>query len=61
MKIMSVHKTRGKKLKLAKAKKTKSPAPRWIDLKVYGLGRAKFRAVKRFASRHWRRRGKVEA
>ncbi|MCK4555185.1 MAG: 50S ribosomal protein L39e [Candidatus Aenigmarchaeota archaeon] len=58
---MSVHKTHGKKQKLAKAARKSSPAPRWVDLKVFGLGRAKFRAVKRFADRHWRRRGKIDA
>ena len=56
---MSSNKTLAKKIKLITAKKTAAPAPRWIDLKVFGLGKARFRSVKRFASRHWRRRGKI--
>ena len=58
--IMSSNKTLSRRIKLAVAKRTASPAPRWIDLKVYGLGKAKFRSVKRFASRHWKKRGKVD-
>jgi len=50
-----VQKTKGRKLKLAKAAKTASPAPRWVDIKLYGLGKARFRAVKRFRSRQWKR------
>ena len=57
---MSRHKTLTKKIKLAVAKSKAAPAPRWIDLKVYGIGKARFRSVKRFASRHWRKRGKVD-
>ena len=45
------NKTHGKKLKIAKAAKKASPAPRWIDLKVFGLQRARFRSTKRFANK----------
>ena len=57
---MSGNKTLTKRIKLSVAKRTAAPAPRWVDLKVYGLGRARFRSVKRFVSRHWRKRGKVD-
>ena len=50
----------GRKVKLAKAKITSKAAPRWLDLKVYGLTRARYKSLKRFASRHWRRRGKLK-
>lgn len=52
---MSKHKTKGKKMKMAKAAKTASSAPRWADIKKFGLGKARFRAIKRFKSRRWRR------
>ncbi len=53
--FMGRYKTRWQKLRIAKETKSAKPAPRWIDIKVFGLGRARFRSVKRFRSRHWRR------
>lgn len=50
-----VQKTKGRKLKLAKAARTSSPVPRWVDIRVFGMGKARFRAVRRFKSRHWKR------
>ncbi|MEA3229897.1 MAG: hypothetical protein U9P44_03200 [archaeon] len=52
---MSKHKTFAKKMKMLTSKVDIKAAPRWIDLKVYGMQRAKFKAVKRFKSRSWRR------
>lgn len=52
---MGSKKTFSKKKKLIKAAKTAKPAPRWADLKKFGMARARFRSIKRFASRHWRR------
>lgn len=57
---MSTKKTHGKKLKLAKADRVASPAPRWIDLKIYGLKQARFRALKRFRSRTWKKGAKLQ-
>lgn len=57
---MSKYKTKGRKAKLAKSKKKASPAPRWIDIRKFGLGRARFRSVKRFKSKHWRRGKKLK-
>ncbi len=45
---------------MAKAKISAKAAPRWLDLKVFGLKRARYKSLKRFASRHWRRRGKLK-
>ena len=51
---MSKHKTFMKKMKMLTAKTIQKAAPRWIDLKVYGLQRARHKTVKRFRSRSWR-------
>ena len=48
-------KTLGNKIKRAKLFRSHGPAPRWIDLKVFGLGRAFTRSVKRFRTKHWRK------
>ncbi|MCK5290079.1 MAG: hypothetical protein KAJ56_03960 [Candidatus Aenigmarchaeota archaeon] len=53
---MSKHKTFSKKIKMLTEKAVSKAAPRWIDLKVFGLQRARHKAVKRFGSRNWRRR-----
>jgi len=52
---MGKYKTAWKKSRLIKAKISSKAAPRWVDLRVFGLARARFRSVKRFRSRHWRR------
>jgi len=52
---MASRKSSGKKKRLNKAEKTAKSAPRWVDLKKYGLKRSLTRAVKRRKSRHWRR------
>ncbi len=54
---MGRYKTSWEKTKVIKEKRSAKAAPRWVDLRVFGLGRARFRAVKRFRSRHWRRGG----
>lgn len=51
---MASRKKLGKKKRLIKLERSSKSAPRWIDLKVFGLGRARTRSVKRFRSRHWR-------
>ncbi|MCK5039377.1 MAG: 50S ribosomal protein L39e [Candidatus Aenigmarchaeota archaeon] len=53
-------KTLGRKIKLAVAHRKADPSPRWIDIKVYGLQKARFRSLKRFRSRHWRRSSKLK-
>ncbi len=52
---MAARKNLGKKKRLIRSYKTAKSAPRWTDLKKYGLKRAMTRATKRFRSRHWRR------
>lgn len=52
---MSKQKTFVKKMKMLTEKAIGKAAPRWIDLKVYGLQRARHKTVKRFRSRSWRR------
>ncbi len=52
---MSSRKSSGKKKRLNKAEKTAKSAPRWVDLKTFGLKRSLTRSVKRRKSRHWRR------
>ncbi|MDY6769216.1 MAG: 50S ribosomal protein L39e [Candidatus Nanohaloarchaea archaeon] len=52
---MGSRKSSGKKKRLKKAEKTAQSAPRWVDLKKFGLKRSLTRAVKRRKSRHWRR------
>ena len=53
-------KTLGKKIKIAVAHRTADPSPRWVDIKVFGLKKARFRSVKRFRSRNWRRGRKLK-
>jgi len=50
---MARNKSLGKKLKLASATKEKA-APRWIDIKKFGLKRARSRRVGG-GGRNWRR------
>jgi len=57
---MSKTKTHGRKLKLAKADKTASPAPRWLDIKIFGLKKARFRSLKRFRTRTWKKGAKLQ-
>jgi ribosomal protein L39E len=52
---MGSRKSRGKKKRLNKANKEAKSAPRWVDLKKYGMKRSMTRSVKRRRSRHWRR------
>lgn len=52
---ISSKKTLGRKLKFIKAKLTAVASPRWADIKKFGLGKARYRSIKRFASRNWRR------
>lgn len=52
---MGSRKSRGTKKRLAAAKKRAKSAPRWVDLKTYGMKRSMTRSVKRRSSRHWRR------
>jgi len=51
----ALSKSLGNKIRRVSLYKSHSPAPRWIDLKVFGLGRAFYRSVKRFRSKHWRK------
>ena len=48
-------KSYGRKKRYIKYARKHSPAPRWLDIKVFGLGRAITRSVKRFKSRMWRK------
>jgi ribosomal protein L39E len=50
---MSRNKTSGVKKKLAALSKRRS-APRWADIKKYGLKRARTRRI-RVRTKHWRR------
>ena len=50
---MSRNKTIGKKLKLSALGKIRS-APRWVDIKKFGLKRARTRRV-RIRTKSWRR------
>lgn len=43
-----------KKVKLAKIRKTKS-APRWVDIKKFGLKRARTRRISADKVKRWRR------
>lgn len=40
---------------MKKAANRAKSAPRWVDLKKFGMKRSLTRAVKRQKSRHWRR------
>jgi len=53
-------KTLGKKIKLACSHRSADPSPRWADIKVYGIQKARFRSIKRFRSKHWRRAAKLK-
>ncbi|NPA38610.1 MAG: 50S ribosomal protein L39e [Candidatus Nanohaloarchaeota archaeon] len=50
-----ISKSLGGKKRLIAASKEHAPAPRWLDIKVFGLGKAMRRSIKRFRSKHWRR------
>ena len=50
---MSRNKPLGRKLRLAAAGKRRS-APRWADIKKFGLKRARTRRI-RVSVKHWRR------
>ncbi|MBW6451940.1 MAG: hypothetical protein K0B02_04400 [DPANN group archaeon] len=52
---MSSIKKYSKKIRLIAVRKEAKPAPRWADLKLFGLLRARFKSIKRFKSRQWRR------
>ncbi len=52
---MGSRKSRGKKKRLQKEKNRSKSAPRWVDLKKFGMKRSLTRAVKRRSDRHWRR------
>lgn len=52
---MSTRKSRAKKKRLKKAEETANSAPRWVDLKKFGMKRSLTRSVKRRKDRHWRR------
>lgn len=52
---MSSRKSSGKKKRLKKKENEAKSAPRWVDLKKFGMKRSLTRAVKRRKSRHWRR------
>ena len=54
--FMASRKPAGKKLKLIAAKKR--PAPRWADIKKFGLKRARSRRI-RAVTKNWRR-GKLK-
>ena len=51
---MSRNKSTGKK-KLRTAAGRKKPAPRWADIKAFGLKRARSRRVSSARPRRWRR------
>jgi len=53
---MSSRKPTGKKIKLIGARKKR--APRWCDIKKFGLKRARTRRI-RATTKHWRR-GRVK-
>lgn len=54
---MSRNKTPGKKLRLS-AEGKKRPAPRWADIKKFGLKRARTRRI-RVRTKDWRRGSKL--
>lgn len=55
---MSRNKTGGKKIRLSVKGKLRS-APRWSDIKKFGLKRARTRRI-RVRTRNWRRGGKLK-
>ena len=56
--IMASRKPAGKKLKLIQFAAKKRPAPRWADIKKFGLKRARTRRI-RATTKNWRR-GKLK-
>jgi len=52
---MAARKNLGKKKRLISGARSAKSAPRWIDLKKFGIKRSMSRSTKRFKSRHWRR------
>ena len=56
--LMSRNKPAGKKLRLAAKGKVRS-APRWADIKKFGLKRARTRRIRVPATRNWRRSSSV--
>jgi ribosomal protein L39E len=52
---MARNKTYSKKVKMVKASKVSKSAPRWCDLKVFGLLRARFKRIVKKTRRNWRR------
>lgn len=52
---MSRWKTVARKLRLIVARKKARGSPRWVDLRVFGLARARYKSVQRHRKRHWRR------
>ena len=52
---MASNKGRGKKKRLSAANSRAKSAPRWVDIKTFGLKRAMTRNIKGRKSRHWRR------
>lgn len=52
---MSRWKTLARKLRLVVARKKARGSPRWVDLRTFGLSRARFKSVQRYRKRHWRR------
>jgi len=52
---MGSRKSSGKKNRLIAENKRSKSAPRWVDIKKYGIKRSLTRAVKRRRDRHWRR------
>ena len=55
---MGKNKSGGKKLRLA-AKGKLRPAPRWADIRKFGLKRARTRRI-RVRTKDWRRGGKLK-
>ncbi|MCK5299980.1 MAG: hypothetical protein KAJ54_02415 [Candidatus Aenigmarchaeota archaeon] len=52
---MGRNKTYAKKKKMVKAASKARNAPRWCDLKTYGMLRARFKRILNRTSRSWRR------
>ncbi|MDY6777095.1 MAG: hypothetical protein SVU32_00390 [Candidatus Nanohaloarchaea archaeon] len=53
--MMGSRKSKSKKKRLIAANNEAKSAPRWVDIKKYGMKRSLTRSVKRRKSRHWRR------
>jgi len=52
---MGSDKSKGKQKRLGRAAKTAKSDPRWLALKVFGIGLARKKSIKPRKSRHWRR------